>query len=321
MTGIVLVTGCAGFIGSNLVDALLTKGFNVLGVDHFDDYYSRAIKERNMADALRCTSFKFVEADVRNEAALKEIVKEDDVRFVCHLAARAGVRASIKSPSIYNDINVTGTLSLLKACLDSNVEKLVYASSSSVYGNIESLPTSEDVLPKPISPYGASKLAAEAYCLCFERTYGLGTLVLRYFTVYGPRQRPDEAISSFLNAAMRKEPVTVYGDGNQERDFTYVSDTVDGTIAAMKSNLSGEIFNIGSGRRASVNQLLGILEEVCRTKITRVYTGRQEGDVLVTWADIRKAVDKIGFEPRITLREGLQRYYKWCIAHQKAMEP
>jgi UDP-glucose 4-epimerase len=321
MNEAVLVTGCAGFIGSNLVDRLLAENFDVIGMDNFDDYYPRAIKERNLTSARRSPRFRFIQDDVRNWTTLEKVIKTNSIAYVCHLAARPGVRMSIKSPLIYHDTNVTGTLSVLLACLNSNIRKLIYASSSSVYGNAESLPTSENAVPKPLSPYGASKLAAEEYCLCFERTYGLRTLILRYFTVYGPRQRPDEAACKFLNQILKGEKVTIYGDGSQVRDFTYVSDVVNATVAAMKSTVSGAALNIGSGRKTSVNQLTDTLEEITRRKIARVYMERQEGDVVATWADIRKARGKIGFEPKIDLREGLRRFFEWYLSQQETVEP
>jgi UDP-glucose 4-epimerase len=241
-----LVTGCAGFIGSHLTDRLLSEGYDVIGIDCFTDYYSRSIKEANIQDALRNPRFIFIEQDIIEMDAFPE------AEYVFHQAAQAGVRASWGSNfSIYTRNNIEATQKLLEWYKDKPLTKFVYASSSSVYGDAP-LPMREDMRPEPVSPYGVTKLAAEHLCYLYWKNYGVPTVSLRYFSVYGPRQRPDMGINKFVSAILENLTITVFGDGNQTRDFTYISDIVEANVLAAKFSENGIVFNIGGGSRISV---------------------------------------------------------------------
>ena len=300
-----LVTGCAGFIGSTLVDRLLADGYEVFGIDRFSDYYPREIKERNLSSAIGHPQFTFIEDDIL------QIEDYPLVDYVFHLAAQAGVRASWgKSFEVYIRDNIQATQHLLECYKGTDIKKFVYSSSSSVYGDVE-LPMREDSLPQPVSPYGVTKLAAEHLCYLYWKNYGVPTISLRYFTVYGPRQRPDMGINKFVRAVMNGEAITVYGDGTQTRDFTYIDDVVEANNLAAMSNLEGEVFNIGGGNRISVNDLIGAIEEVTGRVATVRHVGEQKGDVKDTWADTRKAERLLGWHARIGIVQGLARYIDW----------
>lgn len=306
-----LITGGAGFIGSSLADELLKRGNYVVSIDNFDPYYPKEIKEQNIKHSLAETDYKFYEMDIRNTEKLSIIMSEESIDAVFHLAARPGVRASIMNPFVYNDVNALGTLSVLKACLDTDVKKLIYASSSSVYGNPEYLPINENHPTNPVCPYGVSKLSGEKYCLVFDQIYGIKTVILRYFTVFGPRQRPDEAICKFTKLIFEGKPITIYGDGNQTRDFTYISDIVNGTILAVENNISKEIFNLGSGERTIVNKLIHILQVAIGKNAKTVYVERQAGDVSDTWANIEKARRILGYNPITNIKDGVRKFVTW----------
>ena len=301
-----LVTGCAGFIGSQLTERLLKEGYGVIGIDCFTDYYSRAIKEENIATALKYKNFELVEDD------LLSIDEYPDVVHVFHLAAQAGVRASWgKSFEIYTKNNVQATQKLLEFYKNSSIKKFVYASSSSLYGDAE-LPMREDSLLKPVSPYGVTKLAGENLCYLYYKNYGVPTIALRYFTVYGPRQRPDMAIHKFVKAILNDEEITVYGDGTQTRDFTYVEDAVEANILSARGNVVGEVFNIGGGSRIHVNELIEKIEELVDKKADIKYIEKQKGDVRDTWADVSRAEKMLHWVPKVNINSGLERFIKWC---------
>ena len=254
-----LVTGAAGFIGSHLSGALLDRGANVVGVDSFSDYYRRALKERNLDENLRRERFQFIEAWIQ-EADLDRLL--DGVTHVFHLAAQAGVRKSWgKDFKTYTVNNVDATQMLLEACVNRPLTKFVHASSSSVYGDRASIPMREDALPQPVSPYGVTKLAAEQLGHLYQMNFGVPTVAMRYFTVYGPRQRPDMAFNKFIRAAIKDEPITLYSDGEQTRDFTYVADAVAATMAAGDRGVPGTAYNIGGGSRVSMNHVVRIIEK------------------------------------------------------------
>jgi UDP-glucose 4-epimerase len=302
-----LVTGCAGFIGSHLVDTLLERRYEVIGLDCFTDYYSREIKEANLSNALKNNNFKLIEADIL------ELDKFPDVDYVFHLAAQAGVRASWgKSFEIYTKNNVQATQKLLDFYKDREIKKFVYASSSSVYGDAE-LPMREDSLLKPVSPYGVTKLAGENLCYLYWKNYRVPTVSLRYFTVYGLRQRPDMAIHKFVKAVFRGDEISVFGDGTQTRDFTYVDDAVEANILGAKSNLAGEVFNVGGGSRISVIELIGEIERIIGKKAQIKYVEKQKGDVRDTWADVCKAKAKINWNSRVDINKGLKSFIDWFI--------
>ena len=300
-----LVTGCAGFIGSHLVDKLLEHGYEVIGIDCFTDYYPREIKEVNISNALNRNNFEFIEKDIL------EMDKFPEVDYVFHLAAQAGVRASWgKNFEIYTRSNVEATQRLLAFYKDYNIKKFVYASSSSVYGDAE-LPMKEDSLLKPVSPYGVTKLAGENLCYLYWKNYGVLTVSLRYFTVYGPRQRPDMAIHKFVTAILNGDEITIFGDGTQTRDFTFVDDVVKANILAAESDSVGEIFNIGGGSRISVSNLINEIEKIVGKKAKIKYIEKQKGDVRDTLADVSKAEKGLGWKPKTEINRGLERFIKW----------
>lgn len=300
-----LVTGGAGFIGSHLVDALLDKGFEVTTLDNFDNYYSPTTKRANLAHLRSNKNFRFVEGSILDKAILKSLVPDQD--YIFHLAAQAGVGLSVKDPQKYLDINVTGTLNLLQSSIDSNVKKFIFASSSSVYGRSRPLPFKEDNTLLPVSPYGVTKLAAEHFCRVFNELYGLKTTRLRYFTVYGPRMRPDLAISIFVKKALGGEPITIFGTGDRTRDFTYVSDIVEANLLAIKKG-DGCEFNIGGGSRITILDLAKKIIEITNSKSKIVFDKPREGDAEHTWADVSKAKRLLGWEPKVIVDAGLKKY-------------
>lgn len=305
----VLVTGAAGFIGSHLAERLAAEGHQVRGVDCFTDYYPRADKEANLAALQREPRFDFLEADL-TKADLTDLLSAVDTVF--HQAAQAGVRRSWgKSFTAYTRNNVLATQRLLEGCLGAGVRRLVYASSSSVYGDSEDIPLKEGSLPKPVSPYGVTKLAAEHLCGLYAVNYGISTVSLRYFTVYGPRQRPDMAFHKFIRAMLDGRTVEIYGDGDQTRDFTFISDAVDANVRAMTRGAPGGVYNIGGGTQASVNEVLALLEEIGGRPIERDYQRTQKGDVRHTLADTKRAEKDLGYVRRIAIKEGLTQEYLW----------
>jgi len=317
----VLVTGAAGFIGSHLVERLLREGAHVVGVDSFEDYYPRALKEANLAVALANRRYTFMEADVHTLATLtghdgvtrlEELVR--DCSRVYHLAAQAGVRASWgQSFRVYAENNVLATQLVLEACRESAVERVVYASSSSVYGDSPTLPLHEDAVCRPISPYGVTKLAGEHLAQLYWTCRGVPTVSLRFFTVYGPRQRPDMAFNIFLRALLDGEPLAVFGDGRQTRDFTFVADIVEALVRA-GSAPPGSVMNIGGGSRVSLSDVLGMIGEVTGTRPDLRVEAKQAGDVQDTWADLTRARELIDYAPAVGLLEGLSAEYDWMQA-------
>jgi len=311
-----LVTGVAGFIGSHLAERLLADGHRVIGIDCFTDYYPRAIKEQNLAALRAHAHFTFVEEDLLR-ADLVSLAGRG-VEWVFHLAAQAGVRASWgNSFEIYTQNNILATQRLLEAARNARVSRFVFASSSSIYGDAETLPTREEVTPLPISPYGVTKLACEHLARLYFRHYGVPTVALRYFTVYGPRQRPDMAFHKFIRAALENREIVVYGDGEQTRDFTFVADAVDGTVRAAQYGEAGAVYNLGGGARVSVNAVLHELEAILGKRVMVRYAEPQAGDVRHTSADCTRAARVLGYVPRMSLREGLRAEVEW-VRGQKA---
>ncbi len=304
-----LVTGSAGFIGSHLSTALLARGAEVVGLDCFTDYYAREIKERNLAPLLKTPGFTFVE-DALQTADLSAIL--DGVTHVFHLAAQAGVRKSWgKDFQTYTTNNVDATQRLLEHLVGRKIEKLVYASSSSVYGDHVAIPMTEDALPQPVSPYGVTKLAAEQLCYLYFANYGVPTVALRYFTVYGPRQRPDMGFHRFIRAVLTNQPISLYGDGEQTRDFTFIADIVAATMAAGDRGRPGAVYNIGGGSRVSINQVFEMIGRITgRTPDIR-REGAQKGDMRDTYADTSRAKADLGFRPATSLEAGLQAECEW----------
>jgi UDP-glucose 4-epimerase len=313
-----LVTGAAGFIGSSLTDSLLADGHEVIGVDCFTDYYDVALKRRNVEGARDHAGYELLELDLATTDLPERATAVDGV---FHQAAQAGVRASWGAEfATYTDCNVLATQRVLEQLVrsaersGSTPPPLVYASSSSVYGNAEQRPTVESALPAPISPYGVTKLAAEHLCDTYRHEFAVPATSLRYFTVYGPRQRPDMAFNKFIRAALAGTPIGVFGDGNQSRDFTFITDIVAGNRAAMtalQGGAMGGTYHLGGGSTVTVREILTLLEELVERPITVDYQGVQKGDVRHTSADTSAARSAIGFEPTIDLRTGLGREVAW----------
>ena len=321
----VLVTGCAGFLGSTLVDTLLARGHDVVGIDVFSDYYDPALKRENIAGALGHDRFRLVEADM-NEVDLAGLV--DDREIVFHFAAQAGVRASWGAEfDVYLHSNIGATQRLLEAIVTSRARggefgRLVYSSSSSVYGNQDTYPVVEDVDKRPFSPYGVSKLAAEHLCVLYADNHGVPSSSLRYFTVYGPRQRPDMAFRKFLEAAADGKPWIVYGDGSQTRDFTFVADAVRANLLAADDPSPCGVYNIGGGARITLEDALVILREKALAQgvandVTLEHHGTVKGDVRHTYADGTRAREAIGFEARVDLATGLDAEARWVAERRR----
>lgn len=303
------MTGAAGFVGSHLCEYLIERGLKVVGIDSFMDYYSRAVKEANIAALKKNQNFRFIGKSLLDVDLAKLL---DGVDVVFHQAAQAGVRASWGNNfKIYSDNNILATQMLLEACRESPVKNFVYASSSSVYGDTKDLPTKESSLPCPVSPYGVSKLAAEHLCSLYCKNFGTPTVSLRYFTVYGPRQRPDMAFHRFFRWALEDKPLEIYGDGKQSRDFTHVKDIVEANWLAFRKAAPGEVFNIGGGSRVTLNEVIEIIEEIVGRELKIRYRGVQKGDVRHTMADMTKAEGKLGYRPKVSLENGLRTEYEW----------
>ena len=313
-----LVTGCAGFIGSHLVEALLEDGVEVLGVDCFNANYRRAEKQANLIRALDHDGFRFVAADLA-EAEVAVLLAGCDVVF--HLAAEPGVRTSwgtLFDRFVKN--NVVATQRLLEAAMQTPDTRVVYASSSSIYGDSERLPTSEDCPPRPLSPYGVTKLAGEQLCRLYHANHGVDTVALRFFTVYGPRQRPDMAFRRFCQAAVEGAPIRLFGDGRQSRDFTFVADVVGALRAAgAAEGVGGQAFNVGGGARVSLNAALEQLAALAGGPLDVQRSGRESGDVLHTGADITRARRALGYLPETDLATGLRAEFEWVL--ERASEP
>jgi UDP-glucose 4-epimerase len=307
-----LVTGAAGFIGSHLTSALLERGYEVTGLDAFTDYYPRGIKEANLAVNAGKPRFRFVEGTVQG-AELAPLL--DGTSHVFHLAAQAGVRKSWgRDFRTYTENNVEATQHLLEHCVGRPLQRLVYASSSSLYGDNASIPMREDALPQPVSPYGVTKLAAEQLCYLYFVNHRVPATSVRYFTVYGPRQRPDMAFNRFIRAALAGDPITVYGDGEQTRDFTYVTDAVAATIAAGERGVPGRAYNIGGGSRVTVNRVLEIIEGLAGRPLNVRREAVQKGDMRDTFADTTLARTDLGFAPAVSLEQGLEAEYRWLAS-------
>ncbi|ANE52967.1 SDR family NAD(P)-dependent oxidoreductase [Flavisolibacter tropicus] len=312
----IIVTGCAGFIGSHLCERLVKEHHKVVGIDNFDNFYQRSIKEENLRQLQSNSLFQFYEADIRNKEDLSAISDNFDV--VIHLAAKAGVRPSIDNPQGYIDTNINGTLNILHFMLEKNINKIVFASSSSVYGDKAISPYREDSITDfPISPYAFTKKSCELLLHNYHNLYQIDSAALRFFTVYGPRQRPDLAIHKFFNAIEKQQPISIYGDGSTSRDYTYIDDTVDGIVRAMEYVLNNqsvcEVFNLGNNAPTPLLTLVNAIERVCEKKALLKYISMQQGDVLHTCADISKAQAILGYEPKIKLQEGLRRFYSWKV--------
>ncbi|MBN1360620.1 MAG: SDR family NAD(P)-dependent oxidoreductase [Sedimentisphaerales bacterium] len=309
-----VVTGAAGFIGSHLTERLLEDGWSVVGVDNFDEFYAPPVKRRNLARAQENPRFQLVEADIRDKAAMQQAVT-DDVDVIVHLAARAGVRPSIEQPALYTDVNINGTVVMLEVAREHEIEKFVFASSSSVYGNNKKVPFSEDDnVDFPISPYAATKKAGELICHTYHHLYGINMTCLRFFTVYGPRQRPDLAIHKFACLIEDGKPIPVYGDGSMSRDFTYIDDIINGVVASIQRCSGYHIYNLGESRPINVTGLIAEIERALGRQATKDFLPVQPGDVERTYADVAKAQRELDYQPATHIADGLAHFVRWLRA-------
>jgi UDP-glucuronate 4-epimerase len=306
-----LVTGGAGFIGSHLVEALLKQGHEITVIDDFNDYYAPRIKHQNLAASL--SKITLVEGDIRDAILVERTFAKGKFDGIIHLAARAGVRPSIQSPKLYFTTNIDGTFNLLDACRYHGVKNFIFASSSSVYGVNEKVPFSEnDPLTRTISPYAATKLAAEQICSNYSHLFGIRCMCLRFFTVYGPRQRPDLAISKFTKKILSDSPIQQYGDGSTARDYTYIEDIVGGILAAIDYyDSSFEVFNLGGSATTSLSELIKMIEGACGKEARIEVVGDQPGDVPRTFADVSKATKLLDYSPKTPIADGIKKYVEW----------
>jgi UDP-glucuronate 4-epimerase len=309
-----LVTGGAGFIGSHLVDRLLNSEVErITVIDDFNDFYDPNIKRENIRDHLKDPRYSLLDADIRDHSALEKVFNERKFDCIVHLAARAGVRPSLKEPQLYSETNINGTLNLLELARHRGVRQFVFGSSSSVYGINAKVPFSEDdPIRQPISPYAATKAAGEMLCHTYSHLYGVRCICLRFFTVYGPRQRPDLAIHKFAKLISQHKPIPVFGDGTTRRDYTYVDDIIDGVKAAIDYDQSDyEVFNLGESRTVELKELIALLENELGTKAIINREPPQPGDVPQTFADITKARRLLGYNPQTQIEDGLHRFVEW----------
>jgi len=310
----VLVTGGAGFIGSHLCERLQKEGWEVTCLDNFDDFYPPVLKRENLKALLSSDRFRLIEGDIRDEPFLERIFKEGEFDLVVHLAARAGVRPSIRQPLLYEEVNVRGTLNLLEACRRHGVRKFIFASSSSVYGKNPKVPFAEDdPLTSIISPYAATKRAGEILCYTYHHLYGLDVFCLRFFTVYGPRQRPEMAIHKFTRLIHEGRAVPVYGDGSSRRDYTYIDDCIDGVMRAIERVRGYEVVNIGEARTVPLMELVRLIERALGKEAFVEHLPPQPGDVPITYADVTKARKLLGYEPHTPIEEGIRRFVQWFL--------
>lgn len=317
----IIVTGGAGFIGSHLTEALLERGEQVVVIDNFNDFYDPALKRENLALFESNPGFKLYEADIRDGEKISAIFRDERPDAVCHLAARAGVRPSIELPVLYEEVNSLGTLNLLEAARGCGAPNFVFASSSSVYGLNSKVPFSElDPITCPISPYASTKRAGELMCYTYSHLYNLPVTCLRFFTVYGERGRPDMAVAKFTKLICEGSEIEVYGDGSAQRDFTYVSDIVEGIVNSIYRPSAYEIINIGGSNTIDVKGLIELIESALGIKAAVRYGEVMPGDVPITYADVTKARELLGFSPKVRIEEGVERYVKWYLERRSRLK-
>lgn len=314
----ILVTGAAGFIGSHVAEALLKRGGTVVGIDDLNDYYPPEYKQENIEILQKYERFTFIRGDIRDHGLMRDIFKEHGITHVGHLAARAGVRASVEDPFLYQDVNVRGTLVLLECAKESSTENFVLTSSSSVYGYSTKVPFTEDdsATDLPISPYAATKKATEVMGHAYHYLHGLNISVVRPFTVFGPRGRPDMVMWKFIQAVCNDQAITRYGDGSSRRDYTYISDFVAGFVAALDRPLGYEVFNLGSEHPVMMNDLIAILEEITGKSIKVKEESMPKADVPITYADLTKAKRLLGYEPKKPFKEAVREFYAWFMQNR-----
>lgn len=310
----VLVTGGAGFIGSHLVGALLKKNCLVSCIDDFNDYYDPRVKRRNISEFLKNKNFSLFEGDIRDTGFVENIFKNNTFTVVIHLAARAGVRSSISHPKLYAEVNINGLINILEQVKKDKNTKFIFASSSSVYGNNKKVPFLEtDNVDFPISPYAATKKAGELICHSYHYLYGMRMACLRFFTVYGPRQRPEMAIYLFIRSILHGKPIEMYGDGSTSRDYTYIDDIISGILSVMEKKILYEIVNLGNSYPVKLIELIGIIEKCSGKKAVIKKLPMQSGDVERTWADITRAKELLGYNPKVSIEEGIRRTIEWHV--------
>ncbi len=310
VTGTVLVTGGAGFIGSHICENLLTKHYKVICLDNFDPYYAPGLKRNNIMRCLNKNCFKLIEMDVRDKKRLNSLFRDESIEKIIHLAARPGVRSSLENPVIYEEINVRGTLNLLELSRKYEIDNFVFISSSSVYGNNNRIPFREDDPVSPTSPYAASKRGAEIFCETYANLYGVPIISLRLFSIYGPRQRPDMAVHKFTRSIYEGREIQLYGDGSSKRDYTHVYDAVNIILRILNRNFSFEIFNVGSSRPIELLYVVSLIEKELGKKAKIKYLPSQLGDVPITYADITKAHRMLGYRPNVIFEDGIKRFIR-----------
>lgn len=311
MKGNILVTGSAGFIGSHLCERLLQLGFNVTGLDNFKDNYDPLIKRKNVQSALGRPNYRLVEGDILDAGLVDRLMGRHNIDILVHLAALAGVRNSILTPLDYVDTDIKGTVIMLEACRKYGVRKFIFASSSSVYGSGTIPFTESNNLSSQASPYAAAKYSGELFCKTWHQLYGIPTVCLRFFTVYGPRQRPDMAIHIFTKAISQGLEVGIYGDGSNSRDYTYIDDVIDGIVASIDCKCDFELLNLGNSNAVDVLTLVRIIESKLQKQAHLRFLPQQPGDVPVTFADISKAANLLGYSPKVRLEDGIERFIDW----------
>ncbi|WP_265112386.1 NAD-dependent epimerase/dehydratase family protein [Halosolutus halophilus] len=320
----VLVTGGAGFIGSHVAERLLDRGHHVVTLDVLDSYYDRSIKRRNLRICRETGGdrFEFVEGSITDERTVRDVISSRDVDVIYHKAAQAGVRTSVENPHKPHEINTTGLLTVLQAADEHGVDRLINASSSSVYGDADTLPYVEDARTRPRSPYAVTKRTGEHYCRVWNDVYDVPTVSLRYFTVYGPRMRPNMAITNFTSRCLNGKPMQIYGDGRQSRDFTHVADVVDANVALLETDAAdGEVLNVGSTGNITIVELAEHVAEATGGEFELEYTEPKAADARHTHADVSKARNLIGYEPSISIRDGVSAFVDWYRQNRDWYEP
>jgi len=314
----IVVTGGAGFIGSHLCEKLISLGSKIICIDSFDDFYNPVIKEDNISEVTGSNHFKLYRSDITNPTQMEKIFSENSIDMVIHLAARAGVRPSIEKPLLYERVNILGTINLLECCKKYNIPKFIFASSSSVYGGNKKIPFSEkDNVDHPISPYAATKKAGELICYTYYDLYKISIYCFRFFTVYGPRQRPEMAIHKFTRLILGGEEIEVYGDGSSSRDYTYIDDVISGITKSLNTVKGFEIINLGNSKTVKLIDLIKLIETATGEKALLKFIGSQPGDVFITYADIRKARKMLKYLPETNIEEGLIKFVKWYKEKRK----
>lgn len=316
--GTVLVTGGAGFIGSHLCERLLRSGSAVVCLDNFNKSYDPLIKRRNLEFCLRCSNFKLIEGDILDNGLADSIMLDSKPDAVVHLAALAGVRNSIAAPLDYVDTDIKGTVAMLEACKRHGTRKFIFASSSSVYGTAPTPFREDAALADQVSPYAAAKYSGEMFCRIYSRLYGISSVCLRFFTVYGPRQRPDMAVHMFTRAIIEGRKISIYGDGSSSRDYTYIDDIIDGIMSAITLPCTFEVFNLGNSSAVGILELVSVIENKLGRKASLSFIPDQPGDVPATFADIKKSEAMLGFKPKVPLDEGISRFADWFLKTGRA---